>query len=245
MRMLLPLVIKKADKILTVSEFSRKDLLRYYNISGNKVEVVYSYAQAKFAQRNLDVFMRQKLQGKYNLPEKFILFVGAIENRKNIKCILRVADRLKDIAPDIKVVLVGKRRHCDFDPVVEFDKRKEYVFYINGAQDKDLPFIYNMAFCFLFPTYYEGFGYPPLEAMQSGIPVVVSNNSSLPEVVGSAGILVEPDDLEAIISAVLKLNSDASFYNAIAEKGILQAKKFNGLDSTKKFVEIISSLSEI
>jgi len=245
MRMLLPLVIRKADKILTVSEYSRMDFLRHYDITEDKVEVVYSYAQSKFAQRYLEASTRQHLRGKYNLPEKFILFVGAIENRKNIKCILDVADKLMEIEPDIKVVLAGKRRHCDFDPIAEFEKRKGSVFYLNSVNDEDLPFIYNMAFCFLFPTYYEGFGYPPLEAMQSGLPVITSNNSSLPEVVGSAGILVEPDDLNAIILAIIKLNSDPSFFKTISEKGIVQARKFNGLDSTKKLIKIITSLSAV
>ena len=235
----LPLSIKKSQKIITVSESSKKDILKFYNVPAEKIYVIHEAADDKFKQRILSTEQKKKLISQYNLPEKFILHVGAIENRKNILGILKIGDLIKNIDKNIKIVLVGKPGYGASEIFKEIEKCKN-VYYIGHIDDEDLPYIYNLAKLFLFPSFYEGFGLPPLEAMQSGLPTLASNTSSILEVVGEGGIIHDPRDYEGFAKDIINLLKNKNFYQEMQKKAISRAKDFSWKISTKKLIEVFN-----
>jgi len=179
--------IKISDIVITVSEYSKEDILKNYNVEEKKIKVILQSANRDFKPLNLSDEEIKKTKESFALPKFTILYVGMIENRKNISAILKVADKLnKD--RDIGFMLIGKLGYGGKNILNEVYKRKN-VLYFSNIDDLLLKKIYNIADVFLFPSFYEGFGYPPLEAMQSGLPVIASNNTSLKEIIGSAGLL--------------------------------------------------------
>jgi glycosyltransferase involved in cell wall biosynthesis len=178
---------------------------------------------------------------KYSLPEKYLLYLGTIEPRKNIPAIIRAFHLFsqKD-KQGYKLVIVGKKGWM-FQEVFELVKSlelQEKVVFPGYVAEEDKPFLYAGADIFLFPSLYEGFGMPPLEAMACGVPVITSNTSSLPEVVGDAGIQTDPMDLDAISKAILDLTTDPILHQTLAAKGLQRAKGFTWEDSVKKLLNV-------
>jgi glycosyltransferase involved in cell wall biosynthesis len=242
LRLVIPVIIKKADLVFTVSENSKNDIITYFKVEEKKVDIIYANALEKF--RPIDITEKQSEETlrKYHVDEKFILYVGGIDYRKNIPCLIRTIDHLHEKGINKKLLIIGKRYYCDDTLFVEIEKRKEYITYIDYLEDDILIVLYNLAFCFVFPTYYEGFGIPPLEAMQSGLPVIVADNSSLPEVVGKGGIIVEADDYIKIANEIEKLMSDKDYYEYYKNAGILAAKKYSASKSAQKLVDAFKGI---
>ncbi|MEJ2618309.1 MAG: glycosyltransferase family 1 protein, partial [Ignavibacteriaceae bacterium] len=226
-----------------VSKSAREDILTYYDVVPDKVHYVYLWADEKYKPIHFDKGEKESLLKKLNLPEKFILFVGAIEERKNIRGILRISDILYSKGIDIKFVLVGKESF-GFDPLYsEINKRKNRIIYYKYIDEETLPLLYNLSIIFLFPSYYEGFGLPPLEAMKCGAPVLASNNSSLKEVVGEGGILHEADNLDSFVQSIIALLHDDDFYNKMKSKAIQQAKNFSAELQMPKLIDIFNKFN--
>ncbi|HOK35583.1 MAG TPA: glycosyltransferase family 1 protein [Candidatus Pacearchaeota archaeon] len=244
---ILPKSAKKSDLILTVSENSKKDILKYYFTqqklinSANKIKVIYLAADEKFKPRSLanDVLIAN-IRQKYSLPEEFILYVGRIEKRKNIKGIIEIAKLL----PQMKFVLVGESGYSGAEELIREIQKQKNIYHLEFVEEEDLPFIYNLGKIFLFPSFYEGFGLPVLEAMQSGLPVLTSNTSSLPEVVGDGGIMHSPDDYSSFSNDIEKLFKDNNFYQEMQKRALIQAKKFSWEKSTKEFISLINLLCQ-
>lgn len=241
LELLLPRSLKLSDRVITVSESAGKDICEGYNISRDKVKVIYEYAAEKFKEIQIPDKDRIELVKKYNLPGKFVLYVGVIENRKNIKGIINTADILSQKAMGIKFVMVGRAGYGSAEVINEIKKR-DYCSYLGPVDDETLIKLYNLAFAFIFPSYYEGFGLPPLEAMQTGTPVLTSNSSSLPEVVGEGGIMKDPDDAEGFASEIIRLADDDIYYKERKAEAIKQAKKFAGLNSAGELAKIFDEL---
>ncbi|MCD6094334.1 glycosyltransferase family 4 protein, partial [bacterium] len=241
LNLLLPQSIKKSVKIITISENSKKDIMRFYNLPKEKIEVIYEAADKRFKPRGKDqINLLTKIRERYHLPEEFILYISKIEKRKNIEGIIRIADILKR-KNKIKFILFGKLGFRGRQLLREIKKR-DNMSYKGFLDEKDIPYIYNLSKIFLFPSFYEGFGLPVLEAMQSGVPVLASNTSSLKEVVGDGGIMHNPTDYEAFAKDIIRLLKDNRFYEKIRERGISQAKKFSWERSAKKLVKIFNEL---
>ena len=235
----LPAVFKKSDMVLTVSEHSKTDIVKYYNVPPQKIDVVHNTASIKFnVDNSFDIRLdSHKLK---ELPEKFILYVGVIEKRKNITGLLKIIDILKKRGSNIKLVLVGRPGY-DFGSIKpEIEARNDTVRYFNFLNDDEIRFIYHNAFAFVFPTFYEGFGIPPLEAMQIGLPVLTSNTSSLPEVVGNGGLMHNPDDYLGFAEDILRLDNEEDFYLEMKSRAFKQSKKINIKDTTEKLVGIFN-----
>jgi glycosyltransferase involved in cell wall biosynthesis len=232
--------IKKSDLILTISQNSKKDIINFYNVAEDKIKVIYLAADENFKPRSLTSDQRERLIKKYNLPSKFVLYVGNIDFRKNINAIIEVADILVNKKrKDIYFVLVPGSSRRDRAIIKKSQKiKKGHIIFLNNIEREDVHFMYNLADVFFFPSFYEGFGLPPLEAMQSGVPVITSNTSSLPEVVGERGIMREPNDYEGFANDILKLLEDKNFYQEMRNKEIEQAKKFSWEKTTKEIIEI-------
>jgi len=153
---------------------------------------------------------------------------------------IKIADLLKEKAK-VPILLFGRIGHRGKVYLDEIKRRKN-IQYKGFIESSDLPYIYNLATVFLFPSFYEGFGFPVLEAMQSGLPVVVSNTSSLPEIVGNEGLMHDPRDYEGFAKDIIKLLENKNFYDKIREQGIERAQKFSWKKTTKQMVEIFNTI---
>lgn len=236
--------IKISDLIITISEYSKKDILKHYNIDPQKIKVVLQSANSDFINLNLNELQKDEIKHRYNLPKKIVLYVGMIENRKNIFGILKVADLISVSNENIGFILVGKLGYGS-DKIVKEIKNRKNVQHLQNVDDEMLKQLYNVSDVFLFPSFYEGFGYPPLEAMQCGLPVIASDNTSLSEVIGNGGLLHNPYDYEAMSADILKLITDDEFYFQLSRQGIVQASKFNLVKTVQEIVDIFDTFNPI
>ncbi|MCX6759141.1 MAG: glycosyltransferase family 1 protein [Candidatus Nealsonbacteria bacterium] len=241
--------IKKSNLVLTISENSKEDIINFYKVPGGKIKMVYLAAGEEFRPRLLTPEEKEYLIKKYNLPPNFILYIGIIDFRKNINAIIETADILVNREKkDVYFVLIG-RPALDYKNIIKKSQkiREGHIIFLD-AESKDIPFIYNLANVFFFPSFYEGFGLSPLEAMQSGTPVVASNASSLPEVIGEegggGGLMREPNDYQGFANDILKLSEDKNFYQEIREKGVEQAKNFSWRKTTEEIIEVFNQIYE-
>lgn len=234
--------LKVSDVIITVSEYSKSDIIKHYRINPNKIKVVLQSANKKFTALNLTDEEKLKIKSQLGLTEKVVLFVGMIENRKNIATILKVADMFNNLRDKVTFVLVGKIGYGGKDYLKRIQNSNNVKHLIN-IDDELLNKLYNISDVFLFPSYYEGFGYPPLEAMQCGLPVIVSSNTSLKEIVADGGILCQPEDHKKIYDEISKLLDDKDYWLKYSRAGINRAQNFNLEKSVKEILSIFNSLN--
>ncbi|MCG2768156.1 MAG: glycosyltransferase family 4 protein [Anaerolineae bacterium] len=222
--------VRRADRIIAVSESTRRDIVRLMGTPESKISVIYEGANPIFRCLENKEELRESLRRKYGIQEDFILFVSTIEPRKNIPTLVRAFRQLlDDYHLDVSLVLAG-REGWRFDEVfntIEELKLEDRVFCLGRVPTADLVWLYNTAKVFAFPSFYEGFGLPPLEAMACGTPVVASNVSSLPEVVGDAGLLVDPQEVDELTVALWRLMSDEELREDLIEKGLRRASTFS------------------
>ena len=237
--------VNRSDKIITVSESSKRDIIRYLNVPEEKIEVVYNGVEYdRFAKSNNNQD-KLKVMQKYNLPQNYILYMGTLEPRKNIESIVRAYSVLKkNYNHEIKLVIAGKKGWLfeNIFNLVENLKLQDDVIFTDYVDEIDKAAIYQMAKLFVFPSIYEGFGIPVLEAMASSVPVITSNVSSLPEVAGDAAILVEPKDVNSIAKNMHKILSNNDLRDKLICKGHIQAKKFTWEASAEKLYKIYKSM---
>ncbi len=232
----LRLAIKRSKKIITISQNTKKDIYSLCNVGLHKVSVIYPGFHSRFCPIK-DEDKTKKVLRRYGLDKGFIFFVGTLEPRKNIIRLIEAYFRGRFQA---KLVIVGKRGWLYqeiFKKIKELNLKNRIVF-LDYVPDEDLPYLYNAASCFVYPSLYEGFGLPPLEAMACGCPVITSNISSLPEVVGDAGILVDPYNIDDIAGALKKILSDENLRQELKQKGFIQAQKFSWQKTTKQILKI-------
>jgi len=234
--------VKESDLILTISENSKKDILNFYEVPEEKIKMVYLAAGEEFRPRSLTSEQKEYLIRKYNLPSNFVLYIGIIDFRKNIDAIIKTADILVNKGKkDVHFVLIGRPTLKYKEIIKESQKiKKGRIIFLDDIEKKDISLFYNLTDIFFFPSFYEGFGLPPLEAMQSGVPVVTSNTSSLPEVVGEGGLMRRPNDFQGFANDILRLSEDKDFYQEIRKKGIEQAKKFSWRKTTEEIIKIFN-----
>ncbi|MCG8432308.1 MAG: glycosyltransferase [Candidatus Omnitrophica bacterium] len=225
----IPRCIRAADKVITVSHSSRKDIIRMLDVPAGKVEVIYNGKVDSF-RVICDEALLSSCRRRYGLPKRYILYLGTLEPRKNIRGLVKGYARFRALCPDLdhKLVLGGGRgwMYEDIFTLIEEMGLDDEVRIIGYIPQKDLPLIYNGAQLFVYPSFYEGFGLPVVEAMACGVPVITSNTSSLPEIVGDAGLMVEPVDYGAMAEAMRRVLTDGSMRKRMVERGLLRAEKF-------------------
>jgi glycosyltransferase involved in cell wall biosynthesis len=244
-KLLFSKTLQSVDKIITVSECSKRDLVTYFNVPEDKIKVIFNGVDTKFKPLNKDEV--NEFLKKYNLNFPFILFVGTLEPRKNLPALFKAYYQLKNKNINHKLVIAGKKgwKYQDiFETVNKLNLNNDIIF-TDYIPENDLPALYNAADVFVYPSIYEGFGLPPLEAMACGTPVVTSNISSLPEVVGNAGITVDPKDIDMLATALYEALTNDSLMKEMTKKGLERAKLFSwkscAVETLKVYEEIGSN----
>jgi len=235
-----PASVRRADIVLADSECTRADLIELLGADPDRVEVVYAGVGQRF-QRVRDDNLLRDVRERYNLPKRFILGLGTLQPRKNFRRLVRAyAMTQGQIANEIRLVIAGAKGWM-YDGIfrsVEELGLRDAVRFPGYVADDDLPALYSMADLFVFPSLYEGFGMPPLEAMACGTPVVTSNASSLPEVVGDAALVVDPLDVAALADAMGHLLTDRDLRENMARRGVEQARLFTWTRAAASLLDI-------
>jgi glycosyltransferase involved in cell wall biosynthesis len=218
---------RAANALIAVSESTRRDAIRLLKLPPEKIWTVPLGVTPDYHPVRDPVLLGSTRQ-KYHLPDRFLLFVGTVEPRKNLPLLLRVYRRLVDTGLEIPLVIVG-RLGWMYDQVfalIETLGLKERIHFAGYLPDQDLPMIYNLAELLVYPSIYEGFGLPPLEALACGTPVITTAVSSLPEHVGEGGLLVPPGDEQALFQALQQTITDPQLRQELARRGPPQAAQF-------------------
>ncbi|MFH1611878.1 MAG: glycosyltransferase family 1 protein [bacterium] len=219
-----------ADKIIAVSESTKNDLVNLCKINSDKIQVIYSGVGLQ----RLGLCKNKGLtfvKNKYNLPDDYVLYFGTIEPRKNIIGLIRAFELLKTKYnfPNLKLVLAGSMGWL-YGDVIRTAKKSTYsqdIFFTGFVEETDKPYLYKLADLFVYPSFFEGFGFPPLEAMACGAPVITSNNSSLPEVVGDAALMVDAYRYGDMAWGMNEILTNQQIYDRMIKKGFEQVKKFS------------------
>jgi len=219
---------KRASCIITVSKCTTVDLKRNFNIPVSKVRMIYPGIDNIFKARK-DYLRCSNIRRRYNLPIHYILYVGNIEPKKNIRTLLCVQKKLSEKGLQHKLVIVGKRSWKNKAELKEISREiiSDNVIWTKYVDRNDLPCIYQMADLFIFPSLYEGFGFPPLEAMACGTPVISTSRGALNETVSNAAIVVEPYSIGQIIRAAISIITDSSLRKKHIDLGLKQSSLFN------------------
>ncbi|MEY8685812.1 glycosyltransferase family 4 protein [Bacteroides sp. AN502(2024)] len=231
---------ENADKIIAISECTKRDIIEFFRIPADKIEVVYQGCDPSFmhpvAEEN-----KREVRAKYQLPDHYILNVGSIEERKNA---LSAVQALMMLPEQIHLVIVG--RHTEYTDKVEHfikeNKQEERVHIISNVPFDDLPAFYQLAEIFVYPSRFEGFGIPIIEALYSGIPVVATTGSCLEEAGGPDSIYVHPDDIKGMADAFKQIYADPERKKNMIEKGHSFAKRFSEEKQAEEILNIYKKL---
>ncbi len=227
-RLMLPLVARRAAAIITISQSARKDLLQILKMPTEKIHVVYGAAPDQF-ERVTNPNELARIRQKHALPDQFLLYVGTMEPRKNLRRLVRAFNHLKAQGYPHKLVLAGPWGWSmnGFHQQIEALGLRDAVQMLGYIPAEDLPGLYSLATVFVFPSLYEGFGLPPLEAMACGTPVLSSKNSSLAEICGDAAYLIDPRDEENLIEGLQRVLADSDLRQEMGEFGRKRAREFS------------------
>jgi len=233
-----------ADRIIVVSQATRQECLRWLEVPEAKLRVVHN-GIAECFKRIDDKNRLEETRKKLDLPGQFILFVGTLEPRKNlVKLIAAYADlrRQKKIAPGLVVVGAKGWLYSDIFATIDKLSLKNEIKFLGYVAADDLVALYNLADVLVYPSLYEGFGFPPLEAMACGCPVVTSNQSSLPEIAGEAARLVDSTDIGAIADGIFHVLSDANLRQRLIERGLERVKLFTWTRAAQQILQVMDEL---
>ncbi|MEQ1574797.1 MAG: glycosyltransferase family 1 protein [Vicinamibacterales bacterium] len=236
---------KRSDRILTVSEASKRDILRFFNVPPQKIEVVHNAIDERFWTEPPaeDV---ARVRERYQLDHSFVLYVGNIKPHKNLVRLIEAFDRLrKGGFDDLKLLIIGDEisKLPALRRAVHSHKLHKDVRFLGYVRDDMLAILYRLASVFVFPSLYEGFGLPALEAMACGTPVVASNVSSLPEVTGDAALLVDPYDVTAIAGGIRRVLTEPALAATLRARGLARAKAFSWESSVARTHAIYEQVS--
>lgn len=238
---------KEADKIIAVSESTRNDLIELYNLPPEKVKAIHLGIGEEFKKMDLSDKRFLEIKKKYNLPVRFILYFGTIEPRKNLKGVIYAYDLFRRKYPaksDYKLVVAGGKGWLYKDILKAAENSAFYpdIVFTGFVEPEDKAYIYNLASLFVFPSFFEGFGFTPLEAMACGVPAIVSHTSSFPETAGEVALMVDPYNLGEIAWAMNEILSDERLAQDLSKKGIECAKKFTWEKCASETMQLIKSL---
>jgi len=239
-------VLHHAARIFAVSNFSKKDTERLFHVPGDKIEVIYNAIDDRFRQGHATDADRKLIAERYQVTYPFLLYAGRISPHKNVIRIIEAFAALKaELAKegrftDLKLIIIGDElaKHPDLRRAVIKTRMQNDVRFLGFVPIGVLRIFYDLAKVFVFPSLYEGFGLPPLEAMAHGTPVVTSNTSSIPEVVGNAAVMVNPENVFEIMHALHRVLCDRLVREKLKARGVLQAQQFSWDNSVRRMLEV-------
>jgi len=246
MRLTIRRSAQSAAHILTDCDFARDDILKTYGIAPERVTAVPLAAAVRFSpvrdERELD-----RVRNKYGINGKYILTVGSIQPRKNIPRLIRAYSMLcseRNLEPLPKLVVVGKRGWLYEDTLAtaESSTVRDRIILTGYVDDKDLPALYSAASCFVYPSYFEGFGIPPLEAMRCGTPTITGDRTCFPEIIGDAGLMVDPFDEQAIKLGIVRVLTEQTLRDELIEKGLKRANSYDWLKTARQTLDVYESV---
>ena len=240
------LASRRATRVLTVSESSKRDILRFVDIPADKIDVIYNAYDERFGvePREEDV---ERVRERYQLQDAFVLYAGNVKPHKNLERLIDAFDLVRKRGLEhLKLVLIGDEisKYAALRRAVHHHQLHKYVRFLGYLPEETLAVMYRLAGVFVFPSLYEGFGLPPLEAMASGTPVVTSNVSSLPEVAGDAAVLVDPYHPEAIADGIERVLCDEALRRDLRAKGLARAQQFSWEASARRVREIYGEAAQ-
>ena len=241
-----PISVREADYVTADSENTRNDLMTLLDVPPERVEVVYSGVDRRF-RPIADEAAHEAARRKYGLNFPFMLYVGTIEPRKNLRRLLKAYRIFRQQGrAQHKLVLAGGLGWLYQDILHDVEElvAEQEVVYLGRIPDDDLPVLYSLSDAFVFPSLYEGFGLPPLEAMACGTPVICSNTSSLPEVVGDAGILVPPEDVDGLALAMGALLNEPERRAVLGRRALERAQQFTWEAAAERVLSIYRRLGK-
>jgi glycosyltransferase involved in cell wall biosynthesis len=241
----LPTAARRADALITVSECSRRDIERFWGIGAESVSVVTSGVDPAFTPVT-DADEQQRVLSRYGIRPPYLLYVGSLNARKNIARLFEAFAAIRPRYPHLTLVVGGKRQWqtSEIDATFRRLQLESCVHFTGYLDDADLPALYSGARMFLFPSLYEGFGLPPLEAMACSTPVITSNVSSLPEVVGNAALLVDPFQVEEIAGAICRVLDDPVLADHLCTVGRQRAMGFTWERTAHETFQVYQTMME-
>jgi len=238
----------KAARVMTVSEASKRDILRYFRVPESRIDVIYNAIDERFwLEPDADEIAR--VRERYRLTGPFVLYAGNIKPHKNLERLIEAFTLMRQHSPslkDLQLLIIGDEisKYASLRRAVHRYKLHKHVRFFGFVSDQTLAALYRLADVFVFPSLYEGFGLPPLEAMASGTPVIASNVSSLPEVVGDAALMIDPYEPGAIADAMRQVLTDSALRADLRRRGLARAREFSWERSIKRVREIYEEVMQ-
>jgi glycosyltransferase involved in cell wall biosynthesis len=234
--------IQKSDRIITVSNFIKGEIVELIKCDEAKIKVIYhGIDHDNF--KPYDRSLLHEFKTAYKLPEKFILFVGSIEPRKNLRNVLMSYNALPEaLKKECKFVLAGFSGWKNTEVMDIIRRERDNIVYLGYLSDLELAYLYNLASVFIYASLYEGFGFPPLEAMACGTPVIVSRSSSLPEVCSDAAYYVDPRAVDSISDGMCRVFADRAMRENLVRKGFARAQSFSWDESAQSHLALFSEV---
>lgn len=231
---------RSAALVITDSEASRQDIIAHLRLPAERVRVIYLAADARYTPTPVPEDIQ--IRARYSLPDRYVLYLGGFDVRKNVTTVLSTYRRVGPVIGEACPLVIAGRlpeRDTPFTPdprrlAREQDMDERFVHFTGFVDEGDKPALYRGAVAFIFPSRYEGFGLPPLEALACGTPVVGSDVSSIPEVVGDAGVLLPPDDAEGMAGALIQLATDDRLHAELGRRASAQATRFSWKRAARK-----------
>ncbi|MEP6775257.1 MAG: glycosyltransferase family 1 protein [Chloroflexota bacterium] len=234
--------VRSAKRVIAISRATKRDLVKYYGVPTGKVRVVYHGCDPVFKPVR-DEKTLEDVAARYGVGRPYCLHVGTLQPRKNLGMLVEAWRLLRERMEQPPMLLLAGKRGWLYESLFEQVQRaelEELVKFADYVDRDDLPALYSRALALAFPSLYEGFGLPPLEAMSCGTPVICSNATSLPEVVGDAGIVLDPTDVEAWADAVQSIAENADERERLSQRGLAQAKQFTWERCARETWDVLS-----
>ncbi len=245
LNLLIPRSLRRSNAIVTPSAFTKTEIVKYYGTDEAKIHVIYNALGSDFGVGMVSTLTDQELRHKYHLPEQYLLYVGTLQPRKNIPFLLEAFAKIQASLPSLQLVLVGNRKAHHFDSKIEHAigelQLAGRVVFPGYVAEEDLPRIYQMADIFVFPSLYEGFGIPLLEAMSMEVPVIASDQACLREIGGDAALYFDLDKIDSLAELLYSLEVVGAQKQALIEKGKLRIKEFSWQKSATKLIALYQS----
>ena len=236
---------QQADRIITVSKSTAQDLQRVFAVPESKIEVIHNGVGPAYRPQNPRT-ATEKLANKYGVSKEYVLTVGTVVPHKNLATLveaMRILRKRGELFFQLLVVGAKGRKNSKLDEALHRSGlRSEDIKFLGFVPEEDMPVLYSGCWLFAFPSFYEGFGLPLVEAMASGVPIVASNTSSIPEVVGEAALLVPPTQPEAFADAILRVRSDKVLRRTMIQKGLSRATCFQWSKAARQYFECFQNM---